>query len=804
MSDYTSIEEVELRIDTTIEYIESKTRLEKVKNLLKHAYKYGDFYSLPPKLLDKERDESFIIGLLLDFISTPVDGRAIPDGFENLLLPEAYEYVFGEGLVMGSRDYDISCGYIPKRVLENLGESANEIKRIEFEKINPEQIDEILSKFENGESIFLLDKKFNNPNIVNMLIERFFEKNSNATEKEIVDFYMKVLGTVYEKVAKETANIYNDYINNDVESMIKYSIYRYDEKNIVSFDTEKKDEAIRDFEEQRLLLIAILKNLSKVGALDELVDSENNSIDQVNVIFSDENKIEHVTKESIFNRVMALDLSSKDDVLELFVLSRHYANKLAHNYDNYMWTTLFLNTVSDKEFVEIKNKKRIDKEVLREGRYTELEDLFDKMWQDKEAYDTFVQIMKSYGKSEKFVKNMFNPRNQNAKTLLKNIVYSSIKDDEIQKYNSRIEYTKDIFDKIEDIRRVYYRAHKEIVRNNIEPPNFVEFLRACYEHEFFQLQYSHLTFTRDKKEVKVIDELMNLKSKIEKDGVLLNSKEVLMNLAQKLEMRENVFDVKHFFTMSLYHESICEDTEIRMENTPAKIVYVQKDGKELEKEETGVVDVCKTGYMQVFGGHYKFNDFETTSDEIQSLDGTHPDVSKSFLVKDVSKSLRTFVVLPKLTPAQMKECQKVSEVFLCVTRGQSPNPEMDMDMYARIKRMKEDDGDLYRTLEIKTALGAGINVYKNRFQVSQVVVDEKKTTEEELKVAMAIQEVLGNGYELNTMISSNMVKIDARVIDFINRLAGQEEVSYEDASIESKRVNDRLNESEQLKNNEDK
>ena len=88
--------------------------------------------------------------------------------------------------------------------------------------------------------------------------------------------------------------------------------------------------------------------------------------------------------------------------------------------------------------------------------------------------------------------------------------------------------------------------------------------------------------------------------------------------------------------------------------------------------------------------------------------------------------------------------------------------------------------------------------------MSQAVVDEKKTTEEELKVAMAIQEVLGNGYELNTMISSNMVKIDARVIDFINRLAGQEEVSYEDASIESKRVNDRLNESEQLKNNEDK
>ncbi len=804
MSDNTSIEEVELRIENTIEYIENKTRTAQVKQFFKHAYKQGYFYSIPPRFFDKEKDEMFLREMYLSFGFNTIDGKAVPDGFEGVLEPEVYQIMFNEMLKVGSRDYGILFGYIPKRVLEELGDGVKEIKNVELETFTPEQLDEVLLRVENGDTVFETDKLFYDPNNINRLIERFFEKHPDANEHEIVELFIRMFGKWYEEIAKGTANIYNDYINNDVESMIRYCIYRYNEKDIVNLDTEQKEDVIRNFEEQRKLLIAMLKNLSKVGALDELVESENRSIDKLNIMFSDENKINHVTKESVFERVNTLDLTSREDVIELFLLSRHYANKLAHNYDNYMWTTLFLNTVSDKEFVEIKNKKKADKELLREAIFEELEELFDNMGNDKESYDAFVKGMRGFGKNEKFIKNNLNPRNPRAKDLLKKIVWQSVKEDQIQNYDSRIVYTKKLFDSIEELRRLYHRAYNGIINNDIEPPNFIEFLRASYEREFFEVQYSHLRVNRNNKEEKVIDVLKELKSIIEKDGVLLNSKEVLLNIAQKLDMRENVFDLKHFYTMSLYYESKRDDTEVRMENTPAKIVYVQTGDKE---EKDGVVDVYKDGYIQVFGGHYKIDDFESTSKEIQSLDGTHQDISEAFFINDVSKSLKTFIIIPKLTNSQTNECKKVYELFKCIEQGETPNDGMDKNMYTRIQKIREDDVELYKALKIRCALGVGIDFYKEKYQMLRVVSDEERLSEEETRVVTAMQEKLGSSGKLNQVIRNNAVNVDNRVVDFFNRVLLQGEISYSDVNFESRKLinglRERDSESEIRKNDEE-
>lgn len=740
------------RTQSTIDFAKRKCIPIFFKEWLEKSYSNGLFYSVPIELFDPEEDKDFIESLYYKFMFKQSGIIAIPDGVYQLLpdnLKEMFLLEIHRKISMGCY-FDLS--YVPKVLLD----------------ADPELLKQLEGKIPKEEELSR-DRKIylGRPAQVNKNFHLIRKENPDMDNEELKNLYALLTGNGDGQFLKVLLE-YNDSINQDVENMIKYRLHTYDVKSILNLGTEDNEEAVETFEGLKEILVAILKNLSKTGTLEDLIKNENTVIGEFNNLLSDKNKVAQLTQESVFENVQSLDMSKKEDVINMLVQLRHYANKLAHNYDNYMWTTVVLNCYNQASLESAKDVTQDALEKLIEKRKAYLKEQFLKRNIGDISEEEFIAIIKKFGKDKKFTTNNLGVKNKKAEANLDMIASLGVEKPRILSYDSTEDYCIDVFEEFELMIKDYYRVRNQEKRNDLFEKNFMDFFTDSYYNENFEKMYGHLLVTKGKKELKMTDIIREFIPKIRYEGMIRDDYNTFSNIIRKFEMRDLVFSLKHFCTMALLTELKREQSEIRMENQSPSKKIIKKKNKEVQKSEPGVVDIYVDGYIQVFGGHYKDEDPEQKDEAIQRLDCVHEDVTNSFKASNDKDSLRTFVPIARLTSIQKDECKNVVRIFDAIATSKEPDETMEKKLYEKINQMYHENPDLFNSLYIRFSLGAGLEQFKNKFQVSRINIGENPDviTEEEKCVADALLKTIKGKASIEDFLNSDLIKLNVNIRDY--------------------------------------
>ncbi|MBQ7410463.1 MAG: hypothetical protein IJW20_03670 [Clostridia bacterium] len=169
-------------------------------------------------------------------------------------------------------------------------------------------------------------------------VGEYKKRNPGNAYTDYGQLFIELYRDRYEDDFQAIERDYEKFANDELELMLNYSVNGQEIDLLLrSPDTEEERIEAEDvFDRQKKFLTAILKNLSKTGCLKDLVFSENKNIKQMNKFLSDSNKIATITEDDIYNQITNLNFETEEDRVKLVVFARTYANKLAHNYDDYI------------------------------------------------------------------------------------------------------------------------------------------------------------------------------------------------------------------------------------------------------------------------------------------------------------------------------------------------------------------------------------------------------------------------------------------------------------------------------------
>ena len=123
------------------------------------------------------------------------------------------------------------------------------------------------------------------------------------------------------------------------------------------------------FERQKEKLIELVKLLSRVGCLQELMQAENKNIEIINLYLAkaDSQPIVKVSEKYLLEQIRNLDMQKKEHVAIMQVYSLVLLNKLLHNYEEYLNSTIYFNILDDSKFrAAIENyDNNYNKDVIR-------------------------------------------------------------------------------------------------------------------------------------------------------------------------------------------------------------------------------------------------------------------------------------------------------------------------------------------------------------------------------------------------------------------------------------------------------
>lgn len=144
----------------------------------------------------------------------------------------------------------------------------------------------------------------------------------------------------------------------------------------------KRDESIRKISDsakkvsdnEKDTLFSIMDILKECGALEELIKKENELVAYLNKFLPEKSKLESFDEKDLEREIKELDANQLGDLEILLLHNRHFANKIAHIYEDYMFTNVFVNAISSDEIFgnTTRNIPSIkEKNILEHFRYVD-------------------------------------------------------------------------------------------------------------------------------------------------------------------------------------------------------------------------------------------------------------------------------------------------------------------------------------------------------------------------------------------------------------------------------------------------
>lgn len=265
------------------------------KNLLEIEYGKGNFYAIPDGLYNKEIPEDMKrINILREYFL-----------YQN---PKS-SIMFPEGLFDSLKHIWLQIEVMQKNAKKNS-------KVLEKEKLRKLRVFENMTDFVTHQKEMPIEK------LAEKKIGRLTNSRNRFSSENILDFadsYKNILDT--EHLSKEDKKILAT------------------EPNIF-------------YEKQQQKLIELVKLLSRVGCLQELIQTENKNIDIINYYLAkvEAQPIVKVSEKYLLEQIRNLDMLKKENIAVMQVYSIVLLNKLANNYEEYLKSIIYFNIVDDNKF----------------------------------------------------------------------------------------------------------------------------------------------------------------------------------------------------------------------------------------------------------------------------------------------------------------------------------------------------------------------------------------------------------------------------------------------------------------------
>lgn len=784
-------DEILNRVKTLAGRIERDVYQAKMKYGIREEYKKGIFHSIPKDLFDKDE----LLELQRIYIVSTKNYQWIPSGLFDFS-KKSEKKIFFESLISKvEQGIIIDFSQIPtgmfskqeEKLLLTIAKHQTNRLNLDLEIAEDEYLDIFYKNsnykeknhfysddmFEYSEHLLRSERKKDVEEKHHHTDQRADSKRKLKTEIAKLEYKKKIssknlyleLEKKYKKEFKKIDLRCIKSITADIGNILtcSYSMFKTNDINDISNNQES-------FEIQKEILIEIIRLLEKTGCLDELIISENNNINEINKFLSDENKISQFSdKEKVLEQIRRLQMSVENDIEKMLVFNRHFINKLAHNFDEYMVTELVLNSANIKKRVnglieaylsDPQNKKNANKanaELKEIGISTSIQSL--RIQAIKKIIDDGVYTSKSDAEElkknpEKALKAIIDRGNkpkdinnlivQNIQAIVNthiNAHKDSINDKKILKCQS-------IFKEFDKLHKDYNLYFKKNSNSFIAFQPFEELLKDIFEENTRKKINVHKKYD----DIKEVQNVKKFISKLKEQGIIQNINDVLMDIAENLEAKELLYNVKHFTTLSLIEASHLEGSKIQMRNNPAN------------GEIPGVVDVLVDGHMQIFGGHYKENDFETTNFEIQSLPGVPREVNDTFMSPNETQILsNVFIPLEEITQGQRDEFERNLQLMEFIENQNNEKAAnansskmlielkekilKDESWKERLKNLEElykQDRVSFNALKLKFVLGCGLETYRRYYEGGEVITQEAEISSEEA----ATLETLSNSASL--------------------------------------------------------
>lgn len=778
-------------------YYVVNSRKEKIKFFLTEEYKIGNFYSIPNDVIDMENPEDVrkLEFLRKEFLSKMDNEIVIPAGLFDFTKEDERKLLIENIWEKINSGAEVDLSYVPNGLFtdENKAEYELMVLQIIKNKIIKKHKDEngLTADFEISESEIssyrqeFEDRKrtieatknkmlFNLKNLnINIDVMAVFDRRTN--QGRFLYAYNKFLDNVLKmNVVSENNSdwLYYDEIFKDkyydAFKKIEEEKRKQEEQEMNGFLREfykfRKENAITngtdgqsiELEKIKRFVLLVIRNLSKSGCLNELIKIENEKISEMNLFLPYEQTIQPITENEIINSIESLDVKKQIDVAKLYVYGRHFINKLAHNYDDLMFDDLLSNSTSEIFYrenreIEIGYISRdiykileIAAKKVREGNenseeVNEFKNIMSKLIKPPKKFDkvadNYIGMYRSGKKTESEIIHMIEELIKNSQEQYKFTSYS------VQSFS---DYRYKCIEDLIKLKKDYYENSKNQKGNDrIALESFEGFFSRILDKTINKENYLDFE-TKDEKR-NLIDEIEAFIQGVEDSNTLVNPKEVLRSIVHKMEVRDEIYAAKQFFTECLLEINSKKPGLIRLE--------LGSDNAN-SKNAAGVFNVMLPRYTQIFGGHYMKEEFDSSDYKIGNLPIVNQSVAMLFGNGSYDpQSLSVMVpIMEELTDEQVDSFKKLIQTIDVIESGRTVTDDEKISYFAfdRLSKIKNESPKFYETLKVRFSLGAGLDVYENRYGIKPKF--ELNTVQKRL--ASFILSELDSGTTMEEILSS--------------------------------------------------
>ena len=761
------IQKYKSRVDYLARYISKNSIKEKVKYALEKEYRKGNFYDIP---LNYTYDDFFINELRAIFLASNELNQRIPLGlFEDLDTVE-YSNLLSNIVVKADRgiNFDLSSmkNLAPrisaqmviwkyfKKHLDNNFPKEN-ISFFSFNKFKLSLSDFLKEDVNNGIS---LGKMFLEDIEKEKIRTRFVNSPLDITVTATNYYENKIYDIFRERYAREFKEIeLNNFKYMDLKLLefVNGINAFFDEKSITNLENKNAE---RNLKKQKQYLQRVILDLEKIGCLDELINTENSNIEEINELLSDENKISRISKKSLIDEVKKLDVSKPEDAIRMLLMNRHFTNKLAHNYEAFIISNIYMNTVNDNEFKaknqrkeDVLNKKIKEKqdkilELYNQARAEYADKLKQGLVTDFSFANEFFEEYKEFVSKNKnaTMKDLITNRNpNNEKKIRENIENKIIKQNKQKEKTNKFEYCLDTFEELNVLMNSF-----DLLKSNsngiIKTESFHDLVSRILKNPKHNNDFSQLESNIKGEPANIGEKTDKLINRLRNDGVIENVDAVLSCITKKMELVKQLYATKHFFTISLVNASQKYPQLISLEHSAPNNI------------DDGVVDIYYKNMMQVFGGHYKEYEVEAFDSRIKLLPPVREDVRNSFNNKNTKTGdayLATYIPIKPLNESQKEELKNALLVMNEIEEGKNDYENNEIGLISKVERIRKEKPQVYKTIKTRIALATDEEMFVNKKPI--------ELTPFEMQTLDFAMQAIKNGTsmdEINSMFSEKIIK----------------------------------------------
>ena len=597
-------------------------------------------------------------------------------------------------------------------------------------------------------------------------VEEYRKRNPGNLYTDYGGLFIELYKDRYEGDFQDIERSYKKFANDELELMLNYTIngQRIDlllskPESLDEMNVEGKE----NFDKQKEFVIAILKNLSKTGCLKDLIFSENKNIRQMNNFFSDENKIPLIKEDDIFKQIVDLDFGNVEDRAKLVVFARTYANKLAHNYDDY----IIMNIEANSKMTD--SDGRITSAVVTYDKLSEIMRDYDKAIRANRANEIdvpsfsefFRDVLESQNRGDGFEFSEIEKRNgdgtQNIAKNIKNFL-KSVQNNFENPEQLFIDITKkmEFADRLFEVKNRYTRVLVDCFSQ--ESPYFMEnFLPEgddgvvdVYLDGYMQAfgghykSYDTLAEEYDVQTLPKIPKTVSF-SFFESDDGHSFSTFVPLN---KLTDAQRADCVRLWETIEAVENGTVDESKEYFKLDEVKRVFGVKKSADLKREE---LNQYLAKRVERDSYHAEAAEKKKEMQRIKSSANSKSDEAR----QRMSELQRE----QQLLKNKAKKIDKEDKVDINIPR-----------LETELRNFRNED-KFFEVLKLRTALAIGIDFYKEKYALERVVEDnDKKLNPEQMEMAKICLEYIKAGCDINLFAEGGMIEIkDTMVIDYCSR-----------------------------------